>query len=403
MEGFNEEVKPEQQKEKLVFLHYFGGSEASWNWVIEKLRADYFCMALSLPGFGGIPALKNPSIESFAAFVQEQIYSKGIKKYTLVGHSMGAKIAMQTAANASENSVQQLILIAPSPPTREDPSDKERDTLLHHTEKGAAKKIIEKIVKRPLSDEQFDLAVKTQLSTDPSTWRWWIKEGMKHSIANQLHHLSMPITIIASDDDPIITPHVIKNQVLPYLNNATVITVKDVGHLSPIEEPQLIASEIIKIMEAKSLQNNKKPELSYWHVWRDEKGISHQTKALLTSFKKEPISGDIQSQWNNHLLQSKSELLFSEQPVGWFGDSHENPKPQWIIPISGKWFVETMDGHRVKMGPGEISFGGDQNTKADDQGHQGHLSGTVGKEPAKLLIIQLLDKKWVAAKPGDFS
>lgn len=241
------------------------------------------------------------------------------------------------------------------------------------------------------------------MSTDPNTWRWWIKEGMKHSIANQLHHLSMPITIIASDDDPIITADVIKNQVLPYLNNAKVITLKDVGHLSPIEEPQLIASEIEKIMEAKSMQNNKKPELSYWHVWKDENGISHQTKALLTSFKKESISGDIQSQWNNHLLQSKSEILFSEQPVGWFGDWHENPKPQWIIPISGRWFVETMDGHRVEMGPGEISFGGDQNTKADDQGHQGHLSGTVGKEPAKLLIIQLLDKKWEAAKPVDFS
>lgn len=95
------------------------------------------------------------------------------------------------------------------------------------------------------------------MTTDPNTWRWWIKEGMKHSIANQLHHLSMPITIIASDDDPIITADVIKNQVLPYLNNAKVITLKDVGHLSPIEEPQLIASEIEKIMEAKSMQNNK--------------------------------------------------------------------------------------------------------------------------------------------------
>jgi hypothetical protein len=27
------------------------------------------------------------------------------------------------------------------------------------------------------------------------------------------------------------------------------------------------------------------------------------------------------------------------------------------VPLSGRWFVETMDGTRVQMGPGEASFG----------------------------------------------
>ncbi len=70
-------------------------------------------------------------------------------------------------------------------------------------------------------------------------------------------------------------------------------------------------------------------------------------------------------------------------PVGWIGDWHENPKPQWIIPLSGRWFVESMDGQRVEMGPGEISFGEDKNTRKV-AGKQGHLSGTLGDEPAVL-------------------
>ena len=77
-------------------------------------------------------------------------------------------------------------------------------------------------------------------------------------------------------------------------------------------------------------------------------------------------------------------------PVGWIGDWHENPKPQWIIPLSGRWFVESMDGQRVEMGPGEISFGEDQNTR-NVAGKQGHLSGTVGDEPAVLMIVQFDD------------
>jgi hypothetical protein len=50
-----------------------------------------------------------------------------------------------------------------------------------------------------------------------------------------------------------------------------------------------------------------------------------------------------------------------------------------------------MDGQRVEMGVGEISFGADQNTKEDAQGHKGHLSGTVGNEPAVLVVVQFED------------
>ncbi len=60
-----------------------------------------------------------------------------------------------------------------------------------------------------------------------------------------------------------------------------------------------------------------------------------------------------------------------------------------------------MDGQRVEMGPGEISFGEDQNTKPDAQGHQGHLSGTVGGEPSVLMIVQLKDSP-VINQPARF-
>jgi hypothetical protein len=63
-------------------------------------------------------------------------------------------------------------------------------------------------------------------------------------------------------------------------------------------------------------------------------------------------------------------------PVGWIGDWHENPRPKWIIPLSGRWFVESMDGIRIEIGPGQISFGEHPNTRQVD-GKRGHLSGTL--------------------------
>ena len=146
-----------------------------------------------------------------------------------------------------------------------------------------------------------------------------------------------------------------------------------------------------------------KPTVKYWHVWTDENGISHQTQCELTNFAQESMGGDADPQWNDRLLSSDAEILLTVQPVGWVGQWHENPKPQWIVPLSGKWFVETTDGTRVEMGAGDISFGGDQNTKPNENGHKGHLSGTVGDEPAVLMVVQLKDEKWIAAQPGDFS
>ena len=148
--------------------------------------------------------------------------------------------------------------------------------------------------------------------------------------------------------------------------------------------------------------NDQKPTLTYWHVWTDEQGISHQTRCELTNFEQKSIAEGTAPQWNNRLLTSGANIMFTELPVNWVGEWHENPQPQWIVPLSGRWFVETMDGQRVEMGPGDVSFGGDQHTQPDDEGKKGHLSGTVGDEPAVLMISQLNDEKWVATKPGDF-
>ncbi len=150
-----------------------------------------------------------------------------------------------------------------------------------------------------------------------------------------------------------------------------------------------------------SSEAQNKPTLTYWHVWTDDDGISHQSQCELTDFSQESMGGDAAPQWNNRLMSGDAEVLFATLPVGWVGEWHENPRPQWIVPISGVWYVETMDGVRVEMGPGEISFGADQNTRADADGKQGHTSGCVGDAPAKLMVIQLKGDDYWAAKPGE--
>lgn len=130
------------------------------------------------------------------------------------------------------------------------------------------------------------------------------------------------------------------------------------------------------------------PRATYWRIWTDEAGVSHQSRCLVDGFRQQSMGGAA-PQWNASQGKGESTVLFTVLPVGWVGEWHENPKPQWIVPLSGRWFVESMDGKRVEMGAGEVSFGGDQQCVVDGQGHRGHRSGTVGNEPAVLMLVQL--------------
>ena len=141
--------------------------------------------------------------------------------------------------------------------------------------------------------------------------------------------------------------------------------------------------------------HDETPAVSYWHLWTDADGVSRLTRCRMSEFEKASMQPPAAPQWQGRKVHEGATVFVTVQPVGWIGDWHENPKPQWIVPLSGRWFVEAMDGQRVEMGPGEISFGEDQHTRERD-GRRGHLSGTVGDEPAVLMIVQLDE----APRPG---
>lgn len=239
-------------KPVLVFLHYFGGSAQSWQWVTPLLQNQYQCVAINLPGFGGQPPLAQPSIAGFAQHVQTQLTDLQIDRYTLIGHSMGGKIALRVAAdNQNSATIAQLILVAPSPPSVERMPDEEKQRMLiHPSEKEAATTVAHGTVKK-LGAEQYQLAIATQNIVDNNTWRWWIEEGMNHSIAAETIKLTLPITVITSQDDKAITMDMTQQETLPNLPPHTqLINTQGIGHLFPLEDPAWLAAEIKSVMKA---------------------------------------------------------------------------------------------------------------------------------------------------------
>lgn len=128
----------------------------------------------------------------------------------------------------------------------------------------------------------------------------------------------------------------------------------------------------------------------YWHLWTDTDGITHQSKCRFDKLELKSFAPPAKDLWVRRLAAEPEDitiLVLQPGTLQW----HRNPRPQWIVPLSGTWFVESMDGTRVEMGPGELSFGEDQLAREDANGRAGHLSGVVGEAPCVLMLIQVQD------------
>ena len=127
--------------------------------------------------------------------------------------------------------------------------------------------------------------------------------------------------------------------------------------------------------------------IKFWRVWVNEQGESCQNLHYLSGHEKSVFADGAAPIWSALHYSGHAKVITLILMPGEVGEWHENPEPQWIVPLNGRWGVETMDGAIVEMGPGEISFGGDQKTK----NNKGHRSWAVGDAPAELLLIQVQD------------
>ena len=158
--------------------------------------------------------------------------------------------------------------------------------------------------------------------------------------------------------------------------------------MSDTPEPAPTPTPAARPEPAPAQARSRAPAVQYWYLWTDAQGVSHQRRCQLSHFEFASIQPSAAPQWQGPRHSGPMSALITVLPVGWIGEWHENPRPQWIVPLSGRWFVESMDGTCTEMGPGELSFGADQGCRERD-GRRGHRSGTLGQEPAVLMLVQL--------------
>lgn len=133
----------------VVFIHSFGGNIAQWQKQLEHLREDRRAIAFDLRGHGqsAAPADNDYDVEAMAADIDAVADSLKIRRFVLVGHSMGGSSAIAYAWMHPER-VAGLLLMGTPGKTPEEQSK----PIIESLESDAYDKVMEDYMKHLLTN-----------------------------------------------------------------------------------------------------------------------------------------------------------------------------------------------------------------------------------------------------------
>eukprot|EP00897_Mesotaenium_endlicherianum_P002423 jgi/Mesen1/2208/ME000152S01289 len=141
---------------------------------------------------------------------------------------------------------------------------------------------------------------------------------------------------------------------------------------------------------------NKDPQnFQYTHLWVSKDGETHIKEATLSGFDLKKYAEKPQYVKEG---PSPSKIVFTQLDPGLEQDLHSCPQVQFVVCLSGSWYVKTTDGTKKVFVPGDVLF---QDNTADcpSEKQPKHFSGVVGDGPNQQLIIQV-DRKPEVDNPG---
>ncbi len=230
----------------LVFLHYWGGSARTWNFVADHL-ADRGALTVDLRGWSRSSDLPGPyTLRQLADDTLAVVADAGVEDYVLVGHSMGGKVAQLVAA-VRPVGLRGLVLVASGPATPPTEITPEYQKGLSHgydSDESTAGARDHILTATPLSDDlKAQIATDSRSSSDAARSEWPL-HGIAQDVSEQTQLVNVPTLVIAGENDNVEPVHVLRHNLLPYLTHAQFRVIPRTGHLIPLEAPAELADTI---------------------------------------------------------------------------------------------------------------------------------------------------------------
>ncbi|MGH8779374.1 alpha/beta fold hydrolase [Paraburkholderia sp.] len=242
----------------LVFLHYWGGSSRTWDAVASELSSQYRVIATDHRGWGDSEAPERGyAIADLANDAQDVIEAMGLRRYVLVGHSMGGKVA-QLIASRRPDGLEGIVLVAPSPPSPMALADEQRAAMAAaYDSRESIEWLLDNVLTaNPLTPTQRDQVVVDSLRGAPQAKAAWPNAAMLEDITGHVGSIDVPVLVIAGELDQIDRVETLQKELLPRIAGARLHVLPGTGHLSPLEAPSALATVIRQFVGERASNGN---------------------------------------------------------------------------------------------------------------------------------------------------
>ena len=244
----------------LLLLHGFGSSLQAWDDWSVKLEQKYRVIRLDLPGFGltGASPANDYSEEKDLATLTHFADKLGLEKFSVMGHSMGGKMAWSLAASQPER-VQALVLMAPDgfPETKDIGTKPYEVTAVM----GLIKYVFPKYLVRKSIEPAFSDADALNDALVNRYFDMLRAPGVRGAILNRsnqtiytdpvprLKAIKAPTLLIWGEQDQMI-PSTNAQSYAHVLSNSTTVIVPKLGHLLQEEQPDKGLTAVMQFLDS---------------------------------------------------------------------------------------------------------------------------------------------------------
>jgi len=245
----------DSDKEKIILLHGLGNQSKTWEEQLNMLSKNYHVIAWDAPGYGGSydPYPWIHHFEEFSKILNQFCEALNFKKIFLVGHSMGAAIAIDFAYRFPEK-VKKLII---ADPTRggafkdEENNQKSLENRLYAINEEGSVKLAQDRTKNLFSDN----ASRTLIAKSEKIMQQVRPSGYS-SVSYSLYNLNQKniypkievSTLIICGEEDKITPVAESDYIHQQIPYSKLSIIPKAGHLCFLEDPEGFQYRIINFL-----------------------------------------------------------------------------------------------------------------------------------------------------------
>lgn len=241
----------------IIFLHGLFGAGDNWRSIGKSISEQYRVHLIDLPNHGRSSWMAEPSLPNLANTINDWIIDNDIQHYTLLGHSLGGKVAMQMALNHPVNQLQKLVIADISPKIYPPHHQAIFDALKSvNFSEAKDRKAVDKHLKPqiPIDGIRLFLLKSLYKKEGQLAWRFNLEvlENRYECVANaptSVEAFKLPTLFIKGQNSDYIIPED-EALIRPLFPNATAKIIEGTGHWLHAEKPDVFTRILTQFIES---------------------------------------------------------------------------------------------------------------------------------------------------------